>query len=99
MIEKAELEATYMVELHLKGGSQIRPTREVMADHLGCLLEGRKPEWIAVAVRPDFMAAQKELGRIRKEIRERRKESLKRGSHPSTGSGPAAENTKHTEGI
>jgi hypothetical protein len=74
MISKAELNATYMVELHLKGGSQIRPTREVMQDHLACILNGEKPDWIAVAVRPDFMEAQRELGRIRKEIRERKKE-------------------------
>lgn len=72
MLTTAEHEAAWMVELHPLGGSQIRQVRDVMRSHQELLMEGKRPEWVAVALRPTFDEAKKELKRIRKEMRERR---------------------------
>lgn len=69
-LDRAKLEQSYMVELHPKGGSQIRMVREVMADKRELLLRGQTPEWQEVAVCETYDQARKELAKIRKQMRE-----------------------------
>jgi len=72
-MEQVKLEENWLVELHPKGGSQIRQVRDVIHEHYALRLEGKQPEWISVAIRRDFEGAREELTRIRKELREKEK--------------------------
>lgn len=69
-LAQAKLEQSYMIELHPKGGSQIRMVREVTAERMEILLAGEKPEWEPVAICESYAVAKKKLAEIRKQMRE-----------------------------
>ena len=73
MIEQLKLEEASVIELHPKGGSRIRPLRDVLSDNYGLYAAGKTPQWISVAVRSDTVTAQKELSAIRRRMREAKK--------------------------
>ena len=69
-LDQAKLQEYYMVELHPKGGSQIRQVREVMKERQELFMAGQVPEWMDVAVCDSYAEARKELARVRKAMRD-----------------------------
>ena len=49
-----KLDEAWVVELHPKGGSQIRQVREVMKENFELYCAGEKPKWVGVCVRYYF---------------------------------------------
>lgn len=74
-LEDRQLEEAYAIQLHPMGASRIRQLRDVVPKYLEALMEGKKVEWVVVAVRASFEEAEKELKRIRKRMREKGKKS------------------------
>jgi hypothetical protein len=69
VLRVSALEESWVIELHPKGGSQIRQARDVMRENLKAYAAGEKPEWVAVAMRPTFAEAKTALAEVRKELR------------------------------
>ena len=70
-----KLDKAWVVELHPKGGSQIRQVREVMKENFELYCAGEKPKWVGVCVRYYFDDAKKDLSKIRKLMRDAAKAS------------------------
>jgi hypothetical protein len=63
------LEESWIIELHPLGGSQMRQARDLMRENLKLYAEGKKPEWVPVAMRPTFAEARAALADVRRENR------------------------------
>lgn len=95
--EQAKLEELWMVELHPKGGSQIRQVREVMQEKKELLLQGKFSEWQEVAVRETFGEAKKALAKIRKEMRKTKSAQSVADAHQPGGQKQAGDREQGLE--